>query len=348
MVQVVAGGIVYEVSVRDLTEFGASSVKKKIQDIRTEADQTDISLKSLAKDTTILGSALTALGGTAVIAGTAIGGEFGEGLQYAGAGLSIVGLALATVVPALRGLAVAIDGTLIPALIRLNAFLGPYGWLVIGLGAAAAAIGTYVWWNDQQNKSLDETADSADEARKKIDGFNDALKEKQRIQKELAGIPQERGELEFELRGARIDEATAAERVKKAVEEGISGIALDQIIYSYESAMRRRTGIETALTNLDVTETEGMAKEKKLLKDIINLNPNYPYPFSLQNIMMSGDLFNRTPQGMPGSGFGNKLTIHIHGTVSNETFTVDVPISTQMAMTPSLKDEFARKGMVDW
>lgn len=346
MTQVVAGGFVYEVSLKDLTAFGAASVKRSIKGIRDEAEQTDISLKSLAKDTAILGTSLAALGGTALIAGTAIGGEFGQSLQIAGAGMAVVGSSLATIVPAFRALSVVIDGTLIPALVRLNAFLGPYGWIVVGLGIAAAAIGTFIYMQDRAKESMKGYSLSAEDAKRNLEGLNDALKERMRLEQELAGIPAKKGELEFELTGAKIAEARSKEYVDKLAGEGVTGTEFDAAVYAYLSDKRRRERIEASIGALGGVEPalKTVSQEVSARQAAQTLGTTYEQTSQWQFMAGSGQpetgKYSLNTGGMNvgmSAGQFRDLIIEINGTVSNETITV--PHET-------LGDQAAKQGLI--
>lgn len=293
---------------------GVSDVTKKIKVLEKDADQTGKTLKSLSKDSSVLGGSLASLGGSAMVAGTALGGPLGEALQSSGMGLAFVGTGLATVVPAMRGLSVMVDGTLIPSLIRLNAFLGPTGWIVIGIAAATAAIGTFVYFQNQAKESLNKTSLSAEDAEKNIRGLNDAMQERARLEKELAGLPVKEEELKFELAGAKLDERAAYARVQKLYEEGVTGIELEQAGYSFLQAERRRKKIEEQIGSLSeispalraATTTESQYQAAQAL--------GVPFEQTKQFQFMASS-------GQPLDRSGD-LVININGTVTDSAFRI--------------------------
>lgn len=309
-----AGGIVYEIRVDDKSGIGIAKAEGNLKKFEHDTEKTDVKIKSLTKDSAVLGSSFAALGGSAMVAGTAIGGPLGESLQSSGMGLAFFGSGLATVVPAMRGLSVMVDGTLIPALIRLNAFLGPTGWIVIGIAAATAAIGTFVYFQNQAKDSLHDTALSAEDAKKNIEGLNDAMQERIRLEKELAGLPVKEEELKFELAGAKLDERSAYARVQKLYEEGVTGLDLEQAGYSFLTAERRRKRIEAQILALSeispalrtATTTESQYQAAQAL--------GVPFEQTKQFQFMASS-------GQPLDRSGD-LVININGTVTDAAFRI--------------------------
>ena len=289
---------------------GVSDATRKIKVFEKSTDSSDIKIKSLAKDVGQLGGSLAAMGGVAIVAGAALGDNgLGQSLTSAGMGMAVVGGALATVVPALKGMSVVVEGTLIPALIKLNAFLGPAGWLVIGIGAAAAAIGTYMYMQDQAREKMDKYSLSAEDAKKNVDGLNETMKEKARLEKELAGLPSTKEELEFELAGAKLDERAAYEHVESLYNEGVTGTRLEQAGYSYLSAKRRRERIEGEIAGLGAIEPALLAATTTESQYLAAQGLGVPFEQTKQFQFMASS-------GQPLDRSGD-LVIHINGTVTD-------------------------------
>lgn len=324
----------------DKTKFdqGVSDATRKIKVLEKDADTTGKTLKKVAKDSAILGGSLAALGGSAIVAGAAVGGNLGDNLQIAGTGMAVVGGALATIVPAMKGIAVVIDGTLIPSLIRLNAFLGPTGWIVIGVGAAAAAIGTFMYMQDRARDSMNKYSLSAEDAKKNVDGLNDAMREKARLEKELAGLPSTKEDLEFELAGAKLDERAAYEHVESLYNEGVTGTRLEQAGYSYLSAKRRRERIEDEIAGLGAIEPALSAASTDVSKYQAAQALNVPYEQTSQMefrvgtdkgiYMPQGSFVPQTPLSGNVRGTIPDIIINIAGTVSDATFRIPLKDQT--------------------
>jgi hypothetical protein len=327
MAEFYAGGIVYEIRVDDKSGIGIKQAEGNLKGFENKTKDTDIKIKSLTKDSAVLGSSFQALGGSAMVAGTAIGGPLGESLQSSGMGLAFLGSGLATVVPAMRGLSVMVDGTLIPALIRLNAFLGPTGWIVIGIAAATAAIGAFIYMQDRAKDSVKGYSLSAEDAKKNVEGLTDAMRERARLEKELAGIPVKEEELKFELAGAKLDERAAYARVQKMYEEGVTGIELEQAGYSFLMAERRRKRIEEQIS--------GLGEIEPALRTATTTESQYQAAVAL------GVPFEQTKQfqfmagtGQPETRKGD-LVININGTITDQSF--KIPGNT-------LKDQTSAQG----
>ena len=252
---------------------GVRTVKADMKGLERDSAAADVKLKSLSKDVSQLGGSLAAMGGLAMGAGLALGNNgLGAALTSAGMGLSIVGGSLATIKPALQGMAVVIEGQLIPALVALNTFLGPTGWIIIGLGLAAAAVTAFIY---KTKNATDEIKDQTGGINTNIDALKklaDAYDEVKDAQDKLAGIPKKKEELEFELAGAKIDEKAAYEAVQKGVAAGVTGTDLEQLGYSYLSAQRRRQKIEESLANLPA---EQAAAQKEVSETTAAANWGY-------------------------------------------------------------------------
>jgi hypothetical protein len=195
---------------------GVQTAKQDIKELERSADTSDIKMKKLAGDVSVLGGSLATMGGLAMGAGLALGDSgLGGALTTAGMGMAVMGGTLATIVPALRGAAVVIQGQLIPALVAANAFLGPTGWIVIGLGIAVTALYALKRATDDAstgfynyNRVLEDNKSVAQE----LDTLYGNIISKKN---ELAGIPEEKADLELSLTGARIADRQAQEALNR-------------------------------------------------------------------------------------------------------------------------------------
>ena len=268
MAEFYAGGIVYTIKVDDQTGVGVEKATRKIRDLGVEGDRADVKLKSLSRDTSILGGSLASLGGMAMVAGTAIGGPLGSNLQSAGMGVAFVGTGLATVTPALRGLSVMIDGTVIPSLIRLNAFLGPTGWIVIGVGLAAAAAATLAYKLQDTSKEFDIQRTAVDlniSSLQTLKGLYDDVKD---AQDRLAGLPKKKEELELELKGAQIREGRAQERLRDVLKtEDATPLDIEEAQYSLASAQNRIRDITEQLQGIPAEIADATIKANEAIAE---------------------------------------------------------------------------------
>lgn len=197
---------------------GVKVAKDDLRGLGKEGDNTDIQIKRLSKDVSTFGSSLASMGGLAIGAGLALGDDgLGKGLTTAGMGMSIVGGIVATTLPGLRMMAVVLEGTLVPALMKTAAAawlaLGPLGLLAGAVAAVAAsylilkAIDTSQHFSVEK-KSIDDVYDSIKLLNKEYETYLD-------IQKQIAGIPEERAELETGKRAAELD----LEDIRRQMEE---------------------------------------------------------------------------------------------------------------------------------
>lgn len=263
MTEYYAGGIVYSIEVDDKSNIGITRAKKGINDVNTAATKSDISLKSLSRETAVLGGSLASLGGTAMVAGTMIGGDLGGALQNTGMGMAFVGSGISSLVPAMRTMTVFAQGTLIPTLEGIGAAaytaLGPIGLLVLAVGGAIT--GYYL-----VNQAMDRNTDKAYDNKVAVDDLRQAYKELYDLQKEYAGIPEDLSDLEREYASALI----TAQEATEAKEAGTPEKRKEQLIKEQKEAavplLQAQDALEKAmaggadqLTILGLTQTRDAA-----------------------------------------------------------------------------------------
>jgi hypothetical protein len=177
----------------------------------------------------------------AIAAGAAIGGDLGKGVSTAGMGIAVLGGSIASVVPALKIMAVVTNEQVIPALVKMGAAaygaLGPIGLIAI----AAVALGGALYYLYQRNqtakegfvdleqaladlniqleaskyasdKASDEYKDLADQAKK----AEDALKDVNDALKDYKSLTSDINQNKLDLKGAALDLKDAREELRKA------------------------------------------------------------------------------------------------------------------------------------
>lgn len=255
MVQVVAGGIVYEVTLEDMTKLGAATVKVSLKELDQEAKKTDLSFRSLTREGGMLGGSLSALGGSAMVAGTAIGGDLGRSLQTAGMGVGFVGSGISTLIPALRTLAVVTQGQIIPTILELGASMKIALPEVVAIGAAIGVLSAlaYGLMNTDLGGHFDTVTRSVEENIEAMDKLNDKYTEYLDLQKELAGIPEELEDIDREIKGVGLDLDDLNKEISKRPSELVEkrqdlGIAAFQAEESYQKALEKGEPLQVAAT----------------------------------------------------------------------------------------------------
>ncbi len=268
-----AGGIVYEIRVDDKSGIGISKAKDSLRSFDRETQKTDVSIKSLAKDSTVLGGSLSALGGTAMIAGTAMGGGFGQSLQSAGMGVAFVGSGITTLVPAMKTLAVVTTGQVIPALVGLATAaytaLGPIGLAVLAIGAIAGAYAAIKLAAPENH--FKEVTRSVDDNRVAMDKLNLSYRDFLDLQNELKGIPEEIEDIQRDIKGLDLDIAEVNKEIAgrpgtlagKRTDLGLAALAAGE---AYTAAQKGGDPLQiaTAKRNLDLAMTAVAENEKAI------------------------------------------------------------------------------------
>ena len=134
MAEFYAGGIVYEIRVDDKSGIGIKKAEQNLKEFERETKKTDANLKSLSRETSVLSRSLVSLGGSAVVAGNAIGGDLGKSISDTGMAAYGFGALLHTVKDGLTVL--GISGT--TAAGGLAAIGGPA--VITALGLAIVGI----------------------------------------------------------------------------------------------------------------------------------------------------------------------------------------------------------------
>ncbi len=300
MAEYYAGGIVYTVEVDDKSRVGVDRAKKGIDDVGTSAEKTDISLKTLSKETAIFGHALSSLGGTAMIAGSAIGGDLGKGLQSSGMGVAFLGSGLTTTVPALKALATVTTGQVVPAILKAVAALTAQKAALIALGSATvigiAITGLYLLYQEMEkatssSKKLEEAIDKLgaeldslrdvesslnyqterardefDKSTKKAQDYRDALKDVRREIEDLEGTEKDLVDLSLDVESAKLDEKDAINEWKEAAARGDKDVMRYAINAATAQRRREKAEEEYAEAQKEVAELPKKREREKFLE----------------------------------------------------------------------------------
>lgn len=316
------GELIYTLSLeKGDFDRGIVEAERKIKVFEKTTNDSGIKIKSLAKDVGVLGGSLASMGGIAILAGSALGDEgLGSALTTTGMGMAVVGGALATVVPALKGMSVVVEGTLIPALIKLNAFLGPAGWIVLGVSAVTAVIGTYIYMQDQAKKSMDNYSSSAGTAAQNVGALKDALEEVDRIQKEMAGMPETVAELSHRKTGLMNQRSRAFARLAEAKATGIP-LDISEALWDIEGIDMELGKVSSKMNESINRYRYGLPGELQFAQNVAGAIGAPSGTFQFQGL--GG--FNGTLT--PGASMGvtrttTPIQIIINGTVKDETFNV--------------------------
>jgi len=287
MAEYYAGGIVYSIEVDDKSKVGIDRAKKGIDGIGTTAEKTDISLRTLSKETAIFGHALSSLGGTAMIAGSAVGGDLGKGLQSSGMGVAFLGSGLATTVPALKALATVTTGQVVPAILKAVAALTAQKAALIALGSATvigiAITGLYLLYQEMEkatssSKKLEEAIndlgeevknlrdvesslqyqtdrakDSFDKSTKEVEDYQDALKEVRKEIEKLEGTEKDLTDLSLDVELAKLDEKDAINEWKEAAVKGEQDVTRYALNAAVASQRRKKAEEEYRKAQEEVT-----------------------------------------------------------------------------------------------
>ena len=268
-----AGGIVYEIRVDDKSGVGIARAEGNLKKFEDETNKTGTNLKSLSRDTSILGGSLASLGGTAMVAGTAIGGDFGSGLQSAGMGVAFVGSGVSTLVPALKTLAVITAGQVTPALVGLGTAayvaLGPIGLAALAVGGIVTAYAALKLAAPEDH--FKTVTRSAEENKAAMDKLNDSYKDYLDLQKELKGIPESLEDIRRDMKGLDLDIAELNKEIAerpgtlagKRTDLGLAALAAGE---SYKAAQKGGDPLQIATTkrNFDLAMSAVAENEKTI------------------------------------------------------------------------------------
>lgn len=300
MVEFYAGGIVYEIRVDDKSGVGIDKAKQGLKGFEQETKKTDTNLKSLSRDTSILGGSLSSLGGTAMIAGTAVGGDLGKGLQSAGMGVAFVGSGITTAVPALKTMDLVTKMNVIPSIWAHIAALNAQRAALLALGSATViglvVTGLYLLYQEMEkassgsrelesnlNKLGDELdtlrevqsvynyqasrmSDALDKSTDKLKDYRDAIRDARDELDRLYDIEKDLTGMSLDVETAILDEKDVIKEWQEAAARGDKDILRYGLNAAKAAERRKKAEEEYKKAVEDVAKIPEIKGQEKLLE----------------------------------------------------------------------------------